>query len=136
MPTSVSNQLGTGLPTSTAQTARTITSGRETWSEDNWSEEQSRREIRQPLRQRQLEPEYEDEDDNWNEQREERRQVAYIDEDTYNGPASTPYVTSDSDEDVTKDVWADDENPQPYRAPQVNLPERKKVVEYEEETDY
>lgn len=136
MPTSVSNQLGTGLPTSSAQPTRTAASGREVWSEDNWNEEQSRREIRQPLRQRQLEPEYEDEEDNWNEQREERRQVAYIDEDAYDNPVSTPYVTSDTDEDVTKDVWADDENPQPYRPPQVNLPERKKVVEYEEETDY
>jgi len=136
MPTSVSNQLGTGLPTSSAQTTRAASPGRETWSEDNWNEEQSRREIRQPLRQRQLEPEYEDDEDNWGQQQEERRQVAYIDEDAYNEPRSTPYVTADQDEDVTKDVWADDENPQAYRAPQVNLPERKKVVEYEEETDY
>ena len=40
-----------------------------------------------------------------------------------------------ADEQVTQDAWADDENPKPYRAPEVNLPERKRVVEYEEESD-
>jgi hypothetical protein len=34
------------------------------------------------------------------------------------------------------DPWEDDENPKPYEAPEINLPERKRVVEYEEETDY
>ncbi|NJR64405.1 MAG: photosystem reaction center subunit H, partial [Leptolyngbyaceae cyanobacterium CRU_2_3] len=41
-----------------------------------------------------------------------------------------------ADENVTNDAWADDDNPTPYRAPEVNIPERKRVVEYEEETDY
>ena len=40
------------------------------------------------------------------------------------------------DEDTNSDPWEDDDNPKPYRSPQVNIPERKRVVEYEEETDY
>jgi hypothetical protein len=42
----------------------------------------------------------------------------------------------EQDPDPDKDLWADDENPKPYRAPKVDIPERKRVVEYEEETDY
>ncbi len=37
--------------------------------------------------------------------------------------------------DVTADVWTDDEA-EPYQAPPVNIPQKKKVTEYEEELDY
>ncbi|MGD1907956.1 MAG: PRC-barrel domain-containing protein [Leptolyngbyaceae cyanobacterium] len=37
--------------------------------------------------------------------------------------------------DVTADVWTEDEA-EPYKAPPVNIPQKKKVTEYEEELDY
>ncbi|MDA0266780.1 MAG: PRC-barrel domain-containing protein [Cyanobacteria bacterium] len=37
--------------------------------------------------------------------------------------------------DVTADVWTEDDG-EPYKAPPVNIPQKKKVTEYEEELDY
>ncbi|NEQ37174.1 MAG: photosystem reaction center subunit H [Okeania sp. SIO3I5] len=37
------------------------------------------------------------------------------------------------DEEIEKDAWADDESPKPYQAPRVNIPQKTKVPEYEEE---
>jgi len=120
MPTSVSNQLGTGVRTP-AEPLRAP--ARDTWDEDTWEEAPPvRRPIREPLRQ--PEPEYAYEEDTWQEPevRRERRMPP---------PAPEPIY-----EDEMEDVWEDDDNPQPYRPPQVNIPERSKVIEYEEETDY
>lgn len=120
MPTAVSNQLGTGVRTQAEPTR-----ARETWDEDTWEEPQPmRRPIREPLRQPEYEYEYEE--DTWQDAppaRYERRM-----------PDPEPYEPVYEDE--LEDVWEDDDNPQPYRAPQVNIPERQKVVEYEEEADY
>ncbi|HEY9648929.1 MAG TPA: PRC-barrel domain-containing protein [Chroococcidiopsis sp.] len=128
MPTSVANQLGTGLKTTATQPARMPAPATREWDDDNWNE--SRREVREPLRQRQPEPVY-DEQDNWNDEEEE---MVYVDRQPREEPRqremAVPY------EEVLDDAWADDDNPQPYRAPELNIPERKKVVEYEEETDY
>jgi sporulation protein YlmC with PRC-barrel domain len=127
MPTSVSNQLGTGVRTTTSQPIRTAAPAQSTWDEDNW-EEAPRREA-PPLRQ--STPLYADEEDNWG--REEEYEEVYAEpprEERRQRELALDY------EDVSGDAWADDENPQPYRGPQVNIPERQKVVEYEEETDY
>jgi sporulation protein YlmC with PRC-barrel domain len=131
MPTAVSNQLGTGVRTAAPQATRAATpAARETWDDDNWNDSQPRRRLEQePLRQRQPEPEYYEEDDNWNEAPEEEY------EEVYQEPYQPPKYMKEYEE-VLEDAWADDDNPQPYRGPQVNIPERKKVVEYEEETDY
>lgn len=130
MPTAVSNQLGTGVRTATPQSRAVTPAARENWDDDNWSDAQPRRRLEQePLRQRQPEPEYYEEDDNWNEAAEEEF------EEVYQEPYQPPKYMKEYDE-VLEDAWADDDNPQPYRGPQVNIPERKKVVEYEEETDY
>lgn len=121
MPVSTSNQLGTGVRTPAPQPIRTQAPvARETWDEDNW--EESRRPPVEPLRQRQPEPEYYEEEDNWGgePQPAKRYQEAEV--------LDAPYNESE-------DAWGDDDNPEPYRAPRVNIPERKKVVEYEEE-DY
>jgi hypothetical protein len=37
---------------------------------------------------------------------------------------------------VEADAWADDEAPKPYKAPRVNIPEKTKTPEYEEEAGY
>lgn len=134
MPTSTSNQLGTGVRTPAPSMRSSAPAARETWDEDNWEDPQPQRAIREPLRQ----PEpvyYEDEEDNWGSAPAE--EVAYIEEETY-VERQVEYVEQDyvEDQEVLGDAWEDDENPQPYRPPQINIPERKRVVEYEEEADY
>ncbi|MBD2000361.1 PRC-barrel domain-containing protein [Leptolyngbya sp. FACHB-541] len=138
MPTSASNQLGTGARTSAAPSVRLEAPiARETWDDDNWSEAQpAARQLREPLRQRQPEPAYYDDDveeDNWGGQTEEEyTEAVYIEQPTYREPKR---LEQQYDE-VLEDAWADDENPKPYRPPQINIPEKRKVVEYEEEADY
>jgi sporulation protein YlmC with PRC-barrel domain len=141
MPTSTSNQLGTGARTA-PQPMRTVApTARETWDDDNW-EEQPQRQLREPLRQREPEPVYYDEryEAPYEQQAAYRE---YEEDENWNDEAQVPYVdyrqaeyANDDDDEVTNDVWEDDENPQPYRAPEINIPERKRVVEYEEESDY
>lgn len=133
MPTSPSNQLGTGSTTAAPDVLRTATNeAQETWDEDNWSQAQPQP-LQEPLRQ--PEPVYED---NWGGQPEPYQQeAAYIEEapyEEYQEPQAeeSPY----EDYDVTNDAWADDDNPKPYRPQKINIPEKKRVVEYEEETDY
>lgn len=129
MPTSVSNQLGTGLPVAPAeQPIRRAMLARETWDEDTWSEPQP---ARQQLRQQQA-PLYAEED-NWGKAEEEYEEVPYGEPQPYQERRQEYAVEY---EEGVEDAWADDSNPQPYRAPELNIPERKKVVEYEEETDY
>jgi sporulation protein YlmC with PRC-barrel domain len=118
-PVKTDNQLPSGLnvPVEPMQQQRRIPVTQETWDDDHWEPAQAKPQMR-AMRE---ELPYE-EVSNWS-------------NDQY---AEVPYqeFTEVTDEDVTKDAWEDDENPKPYRAPQVNLPERKRVVEYEEETDY
>jgi hypothetical protein len=39
-------------------------------------------------------------------------------------------------QEVSEDVWSEEEGAEPYEAPPVNIPQKKKVTEYEEELDY
>jgi hypothetical protein len=38
--------------------------------------------------------------------------------------------------EVNDDVWSPEDEAEPYQAPPVNIPQKKKVTEYEEELDY
>ena len=136
MPTSASNQLGTGARTSASLRANTPVA-RETWDDDNWSESQPARQLREPLRQRSPEPVYYDdvEEDNWGGEAEEYTEAVYVEQPAYTEYREPKRLEQQYDE-VLEDAWADDENPKPYRPPQINLPEKRKVVEYEEEADY
>jgi sporulation protein YlmC with PRC-barrel domain len=125
MPTSSTNQLGTGIPAAEPLRREAAPAAQEaTWDEDNWSE------APQPL----VEEAFAPEESNWDDDRYEYEPI------TYNEPprqemrqyAEPQYV----EEDVTRDAWEDDENPQPYNPPKLDLPNREKVAEYEEETDY
>ncbi|NET33910.1 MAG: photosystem reaction center subunit H [Cyanothece sp. SIO1E1] len=122
MPTSTSNQLGTGLEVPARPMRSRTPAAQETWDEDNWEETESRR-FQEPRRQRQPEPAYYDDEeaDNWN--------------DAPPAQARQQEPEYEPDYDVNNDVWTDDES-QPYKAPPVNIPQKKKVVEYEEEPDY
>lgn len=116
------NQLASGerVPVEPMQQQRRVPIAQETWDDDHWEVRQEVQPKRQ-MRAMQEEPVYEE--SNWSS--DEVETVPYVEVKAEYGDA-----------DVTTDAWADDENPKPYRAPQVNIPERKRVVEYEEETDY
>jgi sporulation protein YlmC with PRC-barrel domain len=136
MPTSTSNQLGTGLPT--AQPLQTVApTAKETWDEDNWNE--PRQPLQEPLPEPEPEPVYYQDQDNWGNES-YQQQVAYMDNDygaqPIADPPPKPYTDAEYDVEVTGDVWADDDNPKPYNPPKLDLPERQRVAEYEEEADY
>lgn len=111
-PIRTDNQLPTGLRTPIATPIREREPAiQESWDEDNW-------EPRQQLRpeQRQMEANYydDDKDDNWSEATGGDR----YDEDYQ------------EDDEAEKDNW--DER-QPYTAPRLEIPEKTKTPEYEEE---
>jgi sporulation protein YlmC with PRC-barrel domain len=129
-PTAAVNQLPSGIRTPVEPLQARTPVAEETWDEDNWSEAQPRRQLREL---RQPEPVYLEEEDNWGGKQQQYAEVEYQEvPDDRREYRQMEYPVPD--EDVTKDAWADDENPQP--TPPVNLPERRRVVEYEEETDY
>ncbi|MGB3612684.1 MAG: PRC-barrel domain-containing protein [Elainellaceae cyanobacterium] len=130
MPTSPANQLGTG-ETTAAEPAQQAAAASETWDEDNWSEaEPMPQPLQEPIAQRQQEYE----ESNWG----DIPEADYVEAATYqeySAPEPEP-ETQYEDYDVTGDAWASDENPQTYQPQKLNIPEKKRVVEYEEETDY
>ncbi|WNZ21826.1 PRC-barrel domain-containing protein [Leptolyngbya sp. NK1-12] len=129
-PVSTANQLPSGIrtPVEPIQQQRRVPVAQETWDDDHWEAQQPK----QQMRAMQEEPVYAEES-NWGSDEPKYNEAKYEDV-PYEEIPEADFVTVD--EDVTKDAWEDDENPKPYRAPQVNIPERKRVVEYEEETDY
>jgi sporulation protein YlmC with PRC-barrel domain len=131
------NQLGTGIPVRTpiAQPIQTATPVEERWDEDDWREE------RQPEPLRRAEATYyeddDDEEDNWSDERDESPRLNRYEQPAYLEPQ--PYSKGYSDEyddDELGDAWDDDTDPEPYKAPKVNIPEKTKAPEYEEEAGY
>lgn len=116
MPVSTSNQLPSGVEAPVEPMRDRAPAVEERWSEDDWGEPEAV--PMEPVQRQRPEVAYRDrpspEDENWTE------------------PAEPTYADY---EDVTSDVWTDEE-PEPYNAPPVNIPQRKKVTEYEEELDY
>jgi sporulation protein YlmC with PRC-barrel domain len=126
-PTATTNQLPSGqrVPVEPMQQQRRVPVAQETWDDDHWEAQ------RPQMRAMREEPVYEE--SNWGND-DKYGGEKYVEASSYADSPALEFVPTD--EDVTNDAWEDDENPKPYRAPQVNLPERKRVVEYEEETDY
>ncbi|MBW4473200.1 MAG: PRC-barrel domain-containing protein [Stenomitos rutilans HA7619-LM2] len=128
-PVRADNQLGTGLRTPIATPVRQKEPAiQETWDDDNWNN--SRPQLRQP--QRRAESLYydEEEEDNWSEATPARDRYAARPE------PPQPYPNVDyEDEDLDGDAWEDEEQKPlpPYQAPRINLPEKTKAPEYEEE---
>jgi sporulation protein YlmC with PRC-barrel domain len=132
------NQLGTGIPVRTpmSQPIQTATPVEGSWSDDDWQEAEPL-----PLRRQAPEPRYaqeELEEDNWGDERNDAprlnryEQPAYTDSDPYRKDYADDY----EDYEVEGDAWDDDVDPEPYRAPRVNIPEKTKAPEYEEEAGY
>ncbi len=131
MPTRIENQLGTGLRTPVATPVRQREPMvQETWDEDNWGEPEPRQ-IRQA--QRRAEPLYyeeEEEEENWSEASDRDR---YDDRPGRAEPESYRDVDYEEyEDDLETDAWADKDAP-PYEAPKINIPEKTKTPEYEEE---
>ncbi|MBW4574055.1 MAG: PRC-barrel domain-containing protein [Aphanothece sp. CMT-3BRIN-NPC111] len=130
------NQLGTGIPINTPTKIRTSTTVvQDSWNEDDWEEPRP-----QPQLRRQSESIYYEEDveeDNWSaastdtSRRHQYKKQAYAQPE----PDEEEYDYED-DVVVEGDAWADDVKPQPYKAPKLNLPEKTKQPEYEEEGGY
>ncbi|MBE9129091.1 MULTISPECIES: PRC-barrel domain-containing protein [unclassified Coleofasciculus] len=132
------NQLGTGIPirTPVAQPIQTATPVEETW-DDDWQEPEP-----EPLRRQIAEPMYAEaqlEEDNWGDEWTDTSQSprryqepVYVEPEPYDKDYREEYV----DYEVEGDAWEDKVEPEPYKAPRVNIPEKTKTPEYEEEAGY
>lgn len=132
------NQLGTGIPIRTpiTQPIQTATPVEESW-DDDWQEPEP-----EPIRRQVVEPRYakaELEDDNWGDEwvdssKSPRRyqEPAYNQSDSYDQDYADEY----DDYEVEGDAWDDDLEREPYKAPRINIPEKTKTPEYEEESGY
>ena len=143
-PVATENQLGPGvrIPAPEMRSRVAAPAVEEVdWDEDSqWN--------RPPVRQQQMraavpEPinDYDDEyeEDNWGGEEDDYEEEEY-DQKQYGRSESSrpkePVVEYEYEDDVEADAWADDEAPKPYKAPRVNIPEKTKTPEYEEEAGY
>jgi sporulation protein YlmC with PRC-barrel domain len=121
IPTRTENQLGTGLrsPISTPVRQKEPVV-QQAWEDDNWGQPEPRQ-LRQ--QQRRAEPLYYDdqEEDNWNDS-----------SDRYDNARLNRGDNYETYDDLQEDAWADKQE-QPYTPPRVNIPEKTKAPEYEEE---
>ena len=124
------NQLGTGTvrpPVSTPVETRTPVM-EEHWDEDEWQ----KAEIVPPQQKAEsIRYEEEYEEDNWGEIRKEEK--------VYEAPVyeakldSNKYDYNYSSSEPPEDIWDDDIKSDSYNPPPVNIPEKQKAPEYEEE---
>ncbi|UBF27312.1 PRC-barrel domain-containing protein [Kovacikia minuta CCNUW1] len=129
-PVRADNQLPTGLRTPISTPIRQKEPAvQETWDDDNWGEPEPKQ-LRQ--QQRRAEPLYygDEEEDNWSEasgrdQYDDRYPEKY---EKY----PEPKAYQEAYEDLEDDAWADQEQ-KTYNPPRVNIPEKQKAPEYEEE---
>jgi sporulation protein YlmC with PRC-barrel domain len=121
MPVSTSNQLPSGVqaPADFSKSRTPATTTEERWSDDDWGEPElveAARPTTQPA---------------------ERYQQAAMEDSNWNEAPAEPAAYDADFREVAEDAWTEeDEAPQPYEAPPVNIPQKKKVTEYEEELDY
>lgn len=120
------NQLGTGMAVRTSPPLQNTTSREAAWSENDWEEQEARQPL-PPVKLQKAKPAGDD-DSNWSDAEDDRyedyeEQVAYIE------PTAAPkkaYL------DEPEDLWAEESDP--YKPQKLNIPERTKIVEYEEES--
>jgi len=141
-PVGTPNQLGPGVPLAAPSMVRKTAAPvveEVPWDEDSqWN----RPPVRQPLRQVQPPPvdDYDDyEEDNWGGEEDDYEEDEYEEKEYARSESSREKKRAleyEYDDDVEADAWADDEAPKPYKAPRVNIPEKTKAPEYEEEANY
>jgi sporulation protein YlmC with PRC-barrel domain len=121
MPVSTANQLPSGVQAPAEFTKARTPAAEERWSDDDWAQREL---VEEPITRTQPAEQYRaaslEEDANWND-----------------APGAPAYNARDAEyRDVTDDVWSDTDETEAYEAPPVNIPQKKKVTEYEEELDY
>lgn len=122
MPVSTANQLPSGVQTPAEFTKARTPARQERWSDDDWDEAEL---VQEPARRSQPAERY--------------RAATLGETPNWNSPTPPPYEVEVKDADyreVTDDVWSPEDEPETYQAPPVNIPQKKKVTEYEEELDY
>ncbi|MFB8797958.1 MAG: PRC-barrel domain-containing protein [Microcoleus sp.] len=141
-PVGTPNQLGPGVripaPEMRSKVAQPVVE--EAWDEDSqWN----RPPVRQPMRAVQPVPVEDDKDDyeedNWGGEEDDYEEDEYEEKEYARSESSREKKRAleyEYDDDVEADAWADDEAPKPYKAPRVNIPEKTKAPEYEEEANY
>jgi sporulation protein YlmC with PRC-barrel domain len=137
------NQLGSGIPAAPPETRNRppISSPAEAqWDEDEWTQPEP-----EPVYEPEPEPVYveyeEPEDSNWSETSRAQYEPPYEPEPYVEEPvyeeAEYPEYTEPADyEDVEADAWSQDEDRRSYNPPKVNIPQKTKQPEYEEEPGY
>ena len=142
-PVATGNQLGPGVripaPEMRSKVAAPVVEEVD-WDEDSqWNRPPVRQQMRampEPIN------DYDDEyeEDNWGGDEDDyEEEEDYDDRKQYSSESSRPkepVVEYEYEDDVEADAWADDEAPKPYKAPRVNIPEKTKTPEYEEEAGY
>jgi sporulation protein YlmC with PRC-barrel domain len=140
-PVGTPNQLGPGVripaPEMRSKVVQPVME--EAWDEDSqWN----RPPVRQSMRAVQPPPpidDYEDyEEDNWGEE-DDYEEDEYEEKEYARSESSLEKkraIEYEYEDDVEADAWADDESPKPYKPPRVNIPEKTKAPEYEEEANY
>lgn len=128
------NQLPTGIPERppVAKPLERPLERPEPVYEEAWTEEDAWEPEPLPRRQQEMVryEEYEEED-NWSEPPAARYEERY--EETVYRPEP---VESYEDHDIEEDVWEDKRESEPYEPPRIDIPEKTKAPEYEEETNY
>lgn len=121
------NQLGTGVRTPISTPVRQARPAivEEAWDDDNWEEQ---RQLRAEPRRAEARYDDDEEDENWNEASDQGRYQSRYEDEPYEEEAEPGY-----DDDVEGDAWDDNKSQDPYKAPRVNIPEKTKQPEYEEE---
>ncbi|WP_421655230.1 PRC-barrel domain-containing protein [Leptothermofonsia sp. ETS-13] len=118
------NQLPSGVRTPISTPVKTREPVQQTWDDDNWGNEP--RQLRQ--QQRRAEPLYEDEEENWKEASPTNLYEEKYDK--YVEPQS--YPVDEYEDEYEDDYWKDQEE-KAYQPPKMNIPEKQKAPEYEEE---
>lgn len=134
---SPANQLGPGVRVSTPEPVQRTTAPviQQTWEE----EEQWEQPMETPLRRQQVQPvydDYEEEEDNWGDDGDEYQeeydyQEKYVQVQSVRKKERVPEPEYE-DDDMDSDAWADEEERTPYNPPRLNIPEKKRIPEYEE----
>ncbi|MBO9998797.1 MAG: PRC-barrel domain-containing protein [Cyanobacteria bacterium SID2] len=136
------NQLGSGIPVSPPERRRPAVQPpvESQWDEDEWTQPEP-----EPIYREEPEPvyvEYEEaEETNWSEASRSTYETSYPeepyrDEPIYEEAEYPEYAAPTEYEDVEADAWADDEDRRSYNPPKVNIPQKAKQPEYEEEAGY
>ncbi len=123
---SADNQLGTGTPvrppiSTPVDTREPVMEER--WDEDQWQEARTTPPMRQQAQAIPYEEQYEE--SNWQDAEPE-----VYDAPVYEAPPAKEYEYGEA---TVEDVWDDDTEPKAYNPPPVNIPEKQKAPEYEEE---